>query len=238
MTARAALSACCNRQARSVSTDTRAHFHSDPDRLEALVSNHDIHEHRILRQLESGQRVTQRTLSRELGIALGLTNLLVRKLVTRGWISATRLKRNRIRYLITPAGLAAKAGLARAHVRDSIRLYRETRDRIRDEFIELRSSTEDHDGRAIPVAFYGAGEVAEIAYVCLQDTSFELVALVDPTSTKSFFNVPFCRPVDLTGAKVCDRTFAKLIVMPIDDEDEVRSILQRRNVPPERVFWL
>jgi DNA-binding MarR family transcriptional regulator len=202
------------------------------------LTNHDIHEHRILTHLESRQGVTQRALSRELGIALGLTNLLVRRLVQKGWIRATRLKRNRLRYLVTAAGIAAKARLARASVRASVRFYRETCDRIRDEFADIASDTASRDGGPIPVAFYGAGALAEIAYVCLQDTAFELVALIDPTFSKSFFDRPVCRPLDLSGSTVGGRGFAKLIVMPVDDEQEVRAILEHRNVPAERVFWL
>jgi hypothetical protein len=127
--------------------------------------------------------------------------------------------------------------LAKAYVRESIGFYRETRDRIRQEFTELGAAIHNGNG-AIPVAFYGAGELAEIAYVCLQDTPFELVALIDPVSTRSFFDTPVCRPADLSGATVRGRGFARLIVMPVENEQEVQDVLAARSVPPDQVFWL
>ena len=41
-----------------------------------------------------------------MGIALGLTNLIIRRLVHKGWVRIIRIKPNRVRYLLTPAGMA------------------------------------------------------------------------------------------------------------------------------------
>jgi DNA-binding MarR family transcriptional regulator len=49
---------------------------------------------------------SQRSLSRDMGIALGLTNLIIRRLVHKGWVRIIRIKPNRVRYLLTPAGIA------------------------------------------------------------------------------------------------------------------------------------
>jgi DNA-binding MarR family transcriptional regulator len=203
----------------------------------SAIANHELHEHRILDHLQTGERVTQRKLSRELGIALGLTNLLVRRLVTKGWVRITRISRSRILYLITPAGIAAKARLTRAYVRESVRFYRETRNRIQAQFENLSAVLPGNENPT-PIVFYGAGDVAEIAYVCLQDTQLELVALVDPTCMKPFFNTPVFRPTDLRGATVCGRPFTLLIVMPLENEDEVREVLERHEVSMDTVFWL
>ena len=43
---------------------------------------------------------------RDMGIALGLINLLVRRLVRKGWVRIIRIKPNRVRYLLTPVGIA------------------------------------------------------------------------------------------------------------------------------------
>src|SRR5450759_1891723 len=45
---------------------------------------------RILDAVESDHGVLQRSLAKELGIALGLTNLLVRRLVRKGWVPVIR----------------------------------------------------------------------------------------------------------------------------------------------------
>jgi DNA-binding MarR family transcriptional regulator len=47
---------------------------------------HEHHSRRILDAFESDHGVSQRSLAKELGIALGLTNLLVKRLVRKGWV--------------------------------------------------------------------------------------------------------------------------------------------------------
>ena len=70
-----------------------------------MITSHDQFTHRILTEIEADNRLSHRSLSRDLGIALGLTNLLIRRLVRKGWVRIIRIKPNRVRYLLTPAGM-------------------------------------------------------------------------------------------------------------------------------------
>ncbi|HEX4567721.1 MAG TPA: winged helix-turn-helix transcriptional regulator, partial [Vicinamibacterales bacterium] len=45
----------------------------------------------VLQAIASGQHVTQRSLSSELGVALGLTNLLIRRLVGKGYVKMSKM---------------------------------------------------------------------------------------------------------------------------------------------------
>lgn len=196
-----------------------------------------VRERELLSHLASAERVTQRQLSRQLGIALGLTNLLLKRLVTKGWVRLDRVNRRRLTYLVTPAGDAAKTRLTREHLRQTIRVYRETRDRVQGEFARLAETWRVDDGSP-PVVFYGSGEMAEIAYVCLQDTGLRFLGLVDPRSSKPFFGTNVFEPADLHGECLAGRRFAQLVVTSVDDEDAVRRTLSERAVPAERVWWL
>ena len=74
----------------------------------------DLEAHRDLQLLEAVEqdaRVTQRTLANKLGIALGLTNLYLKRLVRKGYIKCVNVQSNRITYLITPSGIVEKARL-------------------------------------------------------------------------------------------------------------------------------
>jgi EPS-associated MarR family transcriptional regulator len=75
----------------------------------------EIH-YRILRLLESRPDISQRQLSRELGVSLGKTNYCLRALLDRGWIKAQNFKnsQNKIAYayLLTPEGIERKAKIA------------------------------------------------------------------------------------------------------------------------------
>ncbi len=144
---------------------------------------HEQYEHQILNAIDGGQSVSQRSLASSLGIALGLTNLLMRRLVGKGWVRVTRIKRNRVRYFLTPTGVAEKARLSRVYLQYSIRFYTSARVRIRESLATV-------GGPNTRIVFCGAGEVAEIAYVCLQETPLQLVAVVGDTRSRHFFGVP------------------------------------------------
>ena len=65
----------------------------------------------LLSEVERYAGVTQRSLSSKLGVALGLTNLYIKRLARKGYIKITTIPRNRIQYLLTPQGLAENAEL-------------------------------------------------------------------------------------------------------------------------------
>jgi len=101
---------------------------------------------RILAEIDSRQQVTQRSLSSELGIALGLTNLLLRRLIQRGWVEVVGVKPNRVRYLLTPDGVAAKARQTRSYLNRTVRLYTHTRETIRQRLETLSANGALSDG--------------------------------------------------------------------------------------------
>lgn len=203
----------------------------------------DHHTHRILSEIEAGKEVTQRYLARELGIALGLANLLIRHLVSRGWVRIIRIKPNRVRYLLTPSGIAEKARMSRAALQNSIRFYTEARDRIRDRFAILSAGwqhgSRGSDGAAEKrIAFYGSGELAEIGFICLQGTDLSLVGVVDNQGRKRFFGVPVYDTGSLQSVSFDSRPFDRLVIMSFDEIDEIKAHLAALAIPSECVFWI
>ncbi len=51
---------------------------------------------------------SQRGLSRQLNLSLGATNILIRRLVTKGYIRVQQLNKKKVQYLLTPKGFAEK----------------------------------------------------------------------------------------------------------------------------------
>lgn len=189
----------------------------------------------ILTKLEAGQPVSQRSLSRELGIALGLTNLLLRQMARKGLVRLRRIKPNRVRYLITPAGVAEKARLSHKYLRDSIVFYADARRRIQASFTML---TQEHDTHPIRVVFWGAGELAEIGYVCLQESAIRLVGVIDDDRLgRRFFEHVVRSSASLTADCLDGEPFDRLVVIALDDDAKVASHLSRIPVDVRRVFW-
>jgi hypothetical protein len=154
-------------------------------------TRYDRYSRRILDIVEMDRRVTQRSLARDMGIALGLTNLLIKRLVRKGWMRVTHISPNRVRYLITPAGIVEKSRMSRDYLEASVQFYREARDRVKQRFLELSTTWPvdvGEQGKRI-IVFFGANEVAEIGYVCLAETDLRLVGVVDPDRTGRFFDM-------------------------------------------------
>jgi hypothetical protein len=204
----------------------------------------DFYARRILTHVEEGRATSQRSLSRELGIALGFTNLLLRRLVRKGCIEIVKVRPNHVRYLITAAGIVEKVRLSHAYLDNSVQFYREARDRIREVFAALsREWTVPNgdcpDGCAEKrIGFYGAGELAEIGYICLQDTDLKLVAVIDECCSKRFFGVPVLAPCSLEAGHVDGEVFDRLVVMSFGDADVLRPKIAALGVPSDRVIWL
>lgn len=124
----------------------------------------------VLEAVAEDQEITQRGLAAKLGIALGLTNLYVRRLTRKGLIKCVNVQSNRLRYLITPRGIAEKTRLTFEYMDYSLFLYRQVRDHLRNTLRPLAGS-----GKR--VAIYGAGEAAELAYLSLREAGLEPAAI-------------------------------------------------------------
>ena len=197
------------------------------------VDAHQRYEHRILDAIDGDQALSQRSLSTSLGIALGLTNLLVKRVVRKGWVRVRRIQSNRVRYILTPAGLAEKSRLSRLYLRDAVGFYVTARDRVRERLSRV-------GGPSTRIVFYGTGEIAEIAYICLRETRLQLVAVVTlpGDAEKPFFGVPV-HSADAIGDGVIGQTgFDCLVVTSFDHQDAARQRLEALGIPAERVHWL
>ena len=74
----------------------------------------------LLNEVERDSHVTQRSLATKLGVALGLTNLYLKRLAHKGYIKITTIPSNRITYLLTPRGMTEKSRLTYAYMQYSL----------------------------------------------------------------------------------------------------------------------
>jgi len=196
-----------------------------------------MHTRRILEKVAEGGAVSQRSLSRDLGIALGLTNLLLRRLVARGSIRVVRLRPNHVRYVLTPAGLAQKARLSRDYFLRSVRFYTEARDRVQQRFAEILQESDGN--QPCSIVFYGAGEIAEVGWLCAQRTSLRLVGIVDDERVgQGFFGLTVLPGSALAADRCNGVRYDRLIVTATDHDSAVQSRLAEAGFEAQRVVWL
>jgi DNA-binding MarR family transcriptional regulator len=152
----------------------------------------DPHVHRdleILTAIGEGRPITQRDLSQRLGVALGLTNLYVKRLTRQGLIKIREFPRKpgpreRLRYVLTPKGFAEKTRLSYAYMMHSLDLYRRARQALRESLSRLPD-----DGMK-RIALYGTGEAAELAYLTLREMGLEPVGVFTRQAGGQFLGFP------------------------------------------------
>jgi DNA-binding MarR family transcriptional regulator len=200
------------------------------------VTRHAGYVRTLLVEIEADGAVSQRRLAQRLGIALGLTNLLLRRITARGWVKVVHMRPNRVRYLLTPSGLAAKARLTRKYLTTTLQFYATARERVRERFAEL-SAELDAAGSSKRIVFYGAGEVAEIGYVSLQETDLQLTGVIDSHRTKPFFGVPVYPPERMQAMRTDGHPFDRLVVMSFET-GALPKALAKLGVSADEVFWI
>jgi len=144
----------------------------------------------ILDELSNNDSLTQRDLSNRLGIALGLVNSYIRNLAAKGFITVKNIPPKRYVYYLTPTGFSEKTRLTYHLLQDYTRVYREAKHNLKQLFQELGASGFRR------IVFAGADEVAEIAYLTLQETELELIGVIDNDKAGSKFFNREVRPLD------------------------------------------
>lgn len=197
--------------------------------------SHDEYIGQILEAIDADQQVSQRSLARSLGIALGLTNLLVKRLVIRGLVRVSKVQPHRVSYLLTPAGLAEKTRMSQRALEHAITRYRGARTRIETTFAAVTESF-PADATDKPVVFYGTGEVAEIGYICLQEFDLRLAGAIDDCGKSRFLGVTVYPDVLAARRGVPEDT--RYVVATVTQMDVVREQLRKGRIAAERVFWV
>lgn len=129
-------------------------------------------EHRELALLEHitvDPDATQATLASQLGVAVGTINWHLKRLIDKGYVKVRRAERRKLRYIITPEGIALRASLAYDYIQTSMRLYRLVRERSLKAIQQLRKSGFNQ------VRIIGDGEVAEICRLTCLEQNIDIV---------------------------------------------------------------
>ena len=171
----------------------------------------DIRTLKILEKVDNDVVPSQRDLARDLNISLGLVNSFIKRLVKKGYFKARHIPKNRMRYYLTPQGASEKTRLTYEYIQHSFNFYKEARQKLRDLFSGLEKQGVSR------IVFYGAGDLAEIAYLSLQETNIELVAIFDDEKNgKRFMRYTVGHP-----DRMVSLTFDKILITSLNSKEDI-----------------
>lgn len=188
-----------------------------------LESRRDL---QLLEALEREATITQRTLASRLGMALGLTNLYLKRLVRKGYVKCVTVSPNRLVYSLTPKGMARKARLTYEFMKYSLDFYRDARQHLRRSLVNAVAEQKR-------VAIFGTGDAAELVFLLVRDMGLELVAVFDEQHGGPFLGLPV-----RTIADHHDVAYDVLVVAVLERPAGTIKLLAQKGVVPEKILML
>jgi DNA-binding MarR family transcriptional regulator len=132
-------------------------------------ANEEFRELTLLENIENDPDVNQSTLAMQLGVAVGTVNWHLKRLIAKGYIKVKRAERKKLRYIITPEGIALRARLAVDYVERSFTIYRRTRQRVREYLSQVKAAGYDR------VRIVGKGDVEDVCRLTCLEQNVEVV---------------------------------------------------------------
>lgn len=126
------------------------------------------HDLTILEKIEQNPDSTQASLADQLGVAVGTINWHIKRLIDKGYVKVRRAERRKLRYIITPEGIALRARLTVDYIQTSFHMYRLVRERALESLSEVRRTGWDR------VRVQGDGDVAEVVRLTCLEQGFTL----------------------------------------------------------------
>ena len=134
-----------------------------------LDSTQEARERSLLEYIENDPDITQATLADKLDVAVGTVNWHLKRLIDKGYVKAKRAQRKKLRYIITPEGLALRAMLTLKYVENQMRLYSQTRGHVK----ALLNDVEEAGYSQVMIE--GNSEIADVCHLTCLEQGVEVV---------------------------------------------------------------
>ena len=122
----------------------------------------------ILEHIERDPDTTQASLAEKIGVAVGTINWHLKRLIAKGYVKVKRLERKKLRYIITPEGIALRAHLLLDFIQSSMEMYRLVRERSHVAIANIKESGFN------AARIEGEGEIAEILRLTSMEQGLEI----------------------------------------------------------------
>jgi predicted transcriptional regulator len=150
----------------------------------------------ILKHVEETSHLNNRMAAAKLGCSVKLAHALLAKMVDKGVLHVKKIHSRRWDYFLTPKGITEKARLTYEFLDFSMRFYQEARKASSRVCRDLAAA-----GKTT-VAFLGAGDLAEIAYLGVKEWGLELIEVYNGDAVAEFLGHPVQPASELRNSQV------------------------------------
>jgi len=179
----------------------------------------------LLTTINAEESITQRNIAGRLGVALGLTNALIKRCVKKGFLKVKDVPAKRFAYYITPKGFSEKSRLTAEYLSSSLNFFRHARREYGEhlEFCKHRGWTR--------VAFYSISELTEIASIDISESGITPVAVIDfGKNIDQFCDIPVVQSLDALE----DKVDAIILTDAVDPQKAFDTL--KKKIDPDRIL--
>ena len=130
----------------------------------------NFHEFNFFSAIEKAEEKTQKTISSEIAVSIGMANALIKKFLKKGLIKVQQAPYKRFVYYLTPEGFSDKVKLVREYINESLGFFR----KVRADFNRILIN-DNSDGYYL----YGVSEICEIAILSAQENNKKIISIID-----------------------------------------------------------
>lgn len=197
-------------------------------RLQASMTADERRQLVVLEALHADEHLSQRHLAARLGVALGLANVHLKRLVREGHIRYVPDEHpQRLRYVITPKGITEEKRLRQLFLLSSLQVFRDVRRHLSTAF---RACSANGSRR---IAVYGTDEAAELVYLALKEQGLEPVAIFSAEGGGTFLGM------QILGLNECSSVpFDHLLVANMNSSESLIAEIVEAGVASEKLLTL
>ena len=154
----------------------------------------------VLEAIDSKKSITQRSISKDLDMALGLVNSYLKRCVKKGFIKIQQAPKNRYLYYLTPKGFSEKAKLTAEFLTSSFTFFRKSRDQIE----EILDHCNKKNWKRI--LLFGNSELAEITSLYSKNYEVQIIQVYNTSNLRDSKQDDFPPVSDLDAIILTDLT--------------------------------
>ena len=154
----------------------------------------------VLEAIDSKKSITQRSISKDLDMALGLVNSYLKRCVKKGFIKIQQAPKNRYLYYLTPKGFSEKAKLTAEFLTSSFTFFRKSRDQIE----EILDHCNKKNWKRI--LLFGNSELAEITSLYSKNYEVQIMQVYNTSNLRDSKQDDFPPVSDLDAIILTDLT--------------------------------
>lgn len=185
----------------------------------------------ILDLIEKDAKITQRTMSKELGVAVSMINGYIDDYEDKGYIRRNYISTKTVEYFITKKGIERKKYLNISYLNASQKVYRSAKENIvmfLDSLIESGYKN---------ILLYGAGEVAEILLQVITNEkkhNINVLGVIDDDLLKQGALLLKYPVLSLDEAKLLN--YDGILVSSYGHSETIMNKLQQANIDKDKII--